>query len=104
MWMPCNSMTVRRVINILFYCFDLTNFDFHFQGEWVYLDEFLSRYPYLMEMSANSVKIRFFGGPPRRWGWFDGSFATLLADKIMWAKATGDIKDMNNIKGIFDAK
>jgi hypothetical protein len=90
-------MTVRRVINILFYCFNLTNFDFHFQGNWVYLDEFLNHYPHLMEAPAGSVKIRFFGGAPSHWGWFNGSFATLLADKIMWARATDDKKQVQKI-------
>lgn len=94
-----NSLTVRRTLNILFYCFNLQNLDFQYNGKWVYLDEFLSLYPHLMGAPASSIKIRFFGGPPRHWGWFDGSLATLLTDKIMWAFAS---KDEKYIKAVYE--
>jgi hypothetical protein len=64
------------------------------------VSEILQIRPELAKVPASAVRIRFFGGPPGRYGWFNGTVQTYLCDKIMWCTAIGDTAKMNRF---FDA-
>lgn len=59
------------------------------------IDEMLQLRPHLADFKANDVMIRFFGGPPGHYSWFDGSVYTYICDKIMWCVANRETETLN---------
>lgn len=45
---------------------------------------------HLCEVTADSVEIRFFGGPPARAKWFTGTLLTLLMDHAAYCLSIGE--------------
>ena len=82
-----SNTTVRKAINILHYCFKCSEDDIQWNGIHVSPAEMLENHPELGDTPADKVAVRFFGGPPGRGGFYNGTLYTLLADKIMWAVA-----------------
>ncbi len=59
------------------------------------IEEMIELRPSLASCKASDVKIRFFGGPPGNYNWFDGSVYTYICDKIMWCVANRETEILN---------
>jgi len=46
---------------------------------------------------AREIPLRFYGGPPRRGAWFDGTLTTMLIDHIAYQQSTGNIEKAKDI-------
>ena len=62
--------------------------EIRYEGVEICLDELICTNKLeFAKQAANTVKIRFFGGPPGDCGWFNGTVYTYLCDKVMWCVA-----------------
>ena len=81
------DITVRQAVNILHYCFNAGHAEIRFCGEDTSPLEMLAEKSYLENIPAAHIYIRFFGGPPGQYNWFNGTLFTFLSDRIMDAVA-----------------
>ena len=77
------GITVKEAAKHLRTTFQSAYDDLKYHGVNTELSEVLFYRPELSCKLASSVQVRFFGGPPGRKGWFDGTVYTYLCDKIM---------------------
>lgn len=77
-----NALTVIRAYHYLYYWFHCDDEEIQWNGKHIMLSEFIEAYSSLHNFPASKVYVRFFGGPPGKEGFFNGSLLTLLNDKI----------------------
>lgn len=76
------KLTVIRACNYLHHWYNASEEEIQFAGMHLTLAEFIEKFPGLLSLPADSIIIRFFGGPPGHKGFFNGTIKTLLTDKI----------------------
>jgi hypothetical protein len=85
------DLTVVRVIHYLHYTFGAGDEEIEVNGVLSSPFKLLKDLPDLAGVPANSmVPISFWGGPPGKVTWYDGSLLTMLLDKILRAYDYGD--------------
>jgi hypothetical protein len=87
-------LTVARAVRYLVYIFDCGDHELLYQDAATSPVE-MACVPRMASKPANSVAIQFWGGPPDNANWHQGTFQTLLLDKVFYCVAMGydDIVD-----------
>jgi hypothetical protein len=85
------GMSASRAVNYLNYSFDNGLEEILMNGTRTTPIALMGELPGLHSVPASEVApIAFWGGPPGKRGWFDGSLLTLLIDRIMIAADDGN--------------
>ncbi len=88
-----SSLSAARVVNCLNYSFDAGFDEIEFQGMASTPISLMSELPGLQAFKAEDVSpLSFWGGPPNKQAWYEGSLLTMLLDQIMVAADKGNIK------------
>ena len=79
------GLSARSAVNILHYCFNKSDEVIKWAGKHISPTELLQQHPTFGDIPAISIPIRFFGGPPGNYNFYDGTLYTLVADAVLWA-------------------
>jgi hypothetical protein len=81
-------LTVARAVRYLVYIFDCGEHELLYRGAATSPTE-MACVPYIASRPAGDVLIEFWGGPPGDANWHQGTFQTLLLDKLFYCVAMG---------------
>jgi hypothetical protein len=84
------DISAADALNIL--CQDLgaANAIVYIKGERKSLVDLQDSHIFYKASEAREILLKFFGGPPRKGGWFNGTLATMLVDHIAYQQSTGN--------------
>jgi len=97
-----NTVSVSRVSNMLAYTLKSGDDTVIFGGQNVKIHE-LGAHPDLQDLPADTIMIRFCGGPPGAYNTYSGSLLTYLIDRVVWEEvhgATGALRQLWSLLGI----
>jgi hypothetical protein len=86
------GLSAMRAVNYLNYSFDAGFEEIEMNGVKSSPTVLMGDLPGLQTVPAYEVApLSFWGGPPTKRGWYDGSLLTMLVDHIMRAAETGNV-------------
>ena len=81
-------LTVSRVVRYMQYTLCGGDHEVYYDGEQTTPIQLATR-PLFAGCLASSVGIYFWGGPPEKENWFEGTLLTMLLDRLWYAVVTG---------------
>ena len=91
-----NTVSVARVANMLAYTLKSGDDSVIFGGQQVKIHE-LGAHPDLRDLPADTILIRFCGGPPGAYSTYTGSLLTYLIDRVIWEEVHGDVAALRQL-------
>ena len=91
-----NTVSVARVANMLAYTLKSADDSVIFGGQKVKIYE-LGAHPDLQDLPADTIMIRFCGGPPGAYTTYSGSLLTYLMDRVIWEEVHGSTKILKHL-------
>jgi hypothetical protein len=81
-------LTVARAVRYLVYIFDCGDHELLYKGA-ATSPVIMACDPRIASQPADGIAIKFWGGPPEDADWHQGTFQTLLIDKLFYCVAMG---------------